>query len=1064
MALKTRWIPIVFAKGIDAETNKKTVVPGTLTDLDNGSFAERVTIVKRPGTRELGRRLMTSVGYAQLSGALGIASRAEGGLGAQPDAGDLVMVTTDDRLCSYDDASDSWVQRGTWPIISVDLESPPRGPNEGWDATACSSGNIQLWAWEDLRGGVYARTRNLRTGVTYGPEFRLGGSTGRSPVALAVGHNFHVYFVSGTANTLNVAVLNAANPSTTSASLVLLESSLSPSNPTFGVDVMPLRRDTTRVAVSVSGSTRLSVVREDGSLGSTGSFPSWPNPVTFDPSVIAPDVAMSPDGSRVAVIVKGDAPHGRGIYARVYDANSFAVITASVSLDSGSAVIASDSTVRSLGALFYGPGSGTMLGAFATLSASVPSSRILRFGSVDATDLPYVSLGSGNVCRHTDLTSKPFRLGPYAYAWGTQVSDRQSTDFLIRSDGHVDAVSRYSVAYPIVSSSLNRVEVRCDGSGTVARRAVTSRDQFIAVSGGLSAYGDRHPEIQSLSYHPSASWRPVDVGGTLYMPGGFLGKYDGSQVTENGFLLQVENLSASLGSASLGAGLGILGSGSVGPTGPLASASFVYEVLPVAYDAMGNEEQGGCLALLQTYLTGTAGFVQNTASLTWNTIAHTRRDGLGAADIRFKVFRTGFLNGTPLTTRQRIDDPAHPIVNSTGSDVVTFVDTVPQTIQAQGELAYTQTTLTNVPSPACDFVVGAGDRLYLTGIEGRPLDVMPSKLRLGGPVGFADGASFQVDSQGGAITGIGALDADIVVFKATRAFHTLAAGPDNSLTDTTPYPIPELINADVGAPAPSTIVQAAGADPALQGLVFRSARGFRLLQRGITMVDIGARMRRFDDLTVVGGLSPSNSEEVRFYTAEGRTLSLNTRYDEWSTFPDQTAVSACSYLGNAAFVGSDARVRVEAPGTWLDNSIPYSLVMTTGWLPLQGLQGLSRVKRLLLLGDFHSHHRLRVEMAVDYRESWQVVREIDTRTALGITYYGGGQYGSGSYGGLDPVYQLEFRLPVERFQTCRFRFSDRDQETSGSAEPGRSYSLTEMRLLVATDTARPSLPSRKIRG
>lgn len=1078
MALKERWVPIQFQHGLDTETNEKTVVPGTLTDCENGVFTERVTIAKRQGTTLLSRRVATPSGYAQLSGAIGLASRADGGLGSQHDAGDLVLVSPDDGLHSYDDSSDQWVRRGDWPVMSLELERPHRGPNEGWDATACSSGAVQLWAWEDLRGGVYARVRNLRTGVPYANEFRVGGTTARAPVALTVGHSFHLYFVSGTANTLNVAVLNAGNPTSTSASIGLVHSALSPTNPSFAVDTLQ-GWSTARVAVSISGNTRLAVVREDGTVGSSGTFPSWPNPVDFDVSTVPPDVAVSPDGTRVAVVVKGDVNHSRSVYARVYDATTFSVLTASVTLDSGSLVIASDTSVDSIGATFYGPGSGTLLGAFTSMSASSPTNRFLRFGAVDTAALPYPSLGSGNLVRHTDLTTKPFRLGPFAYAWGTQVSNAQTTDFLVRHDGNVDAVSRYSEAFPVVSASLGRVEVRHeDATGVYARRAVTTRDEFVAVSGGLSSFGDRHPELQTLTYHPSASWRPADVGGVLYMPGGYLGRYDGSAITENGFLMMVEGLSASIGTtASLGAGLGILVSGSqygpLGAAGPLASASFVYEVLPVAYDAQGNEEQGGCVSLLQVYLTASSTQVQATASLSWNTIAHTRRNGDDAPDVRFKVFRTGFLNGVPLATRQRIDDPAHPVINSTGSDAVTFNDTVPTAAQALGEVAYTQLSPTNAPTPACQFVAGAGDRLYITGLEGRPLDVAPSKLRLGGPVAFADGASFSVDSDGGAITGIGAIDSDIAVFKATRVYHTVADGPDNTLTDTTPYPPPQLVNSDVGAPVPSVIVQSAGADPEFQGLIFRSARGFRLLQRGITMLDIGARMRRFDGLHVVAGLSPSDSEEARFHTSEGQTLVLNTRYNEWSTFPDQTAVAACSWRGRAAFVDSDGRVRVEQPGTWLDNSAPYSLRMTTGWLPLQGLQGLSRVRRLLVLGDFHSHHRLRVEMAVDYRGSWRVVREVDSRTALGVTYYGGppsgsatgsaGTYGSGSYGGQDPVYQFEFRLPVERFQTCRFRFSDVDQELSGSAEDGRSYSLTEMRLLIATDTARPSLPTRKIR-
>ena len=1209
MALKERWTPIQFSHGLDTETNAKTVIPGKLTDLENGTFQERVTIVKRQGTRLLSRRWAIPTGYSQVSGAIGISGRDDGS--------DLVMLTTTDELGSYDESTDSWVKRGDWLPVRQRLDSLARGPNEGWDVTACSSGNVQLWAWEDLRGGVYGRIRALDTGRTSGPEFRIGGALGRQPTALAVGAQFHVYFTSGTANTMNVAVINPANPTSVSATLVQLHSSLSGGNPTYCVDTLP-GWNSSRIAIAVAGGTFVAVVRENGTIGATGSTPSYPNPVTFDPSQVNPDLCLSPDGTRMAVSVKGDAARSRSVYARIYDPTSFAVLTASVTLDSGSAVIASDTSVDRIGCGYWGPdGSGSFLTAYSSMSASNPSNRLIRFGTVQAQTLPYQSLGSGNLIRHTMLTSRPFRFGDHQYLWGTQVSPAQTTDFLVRHDGNVDAVSRYSLAYPIASGVLSRVEVRSDAmSPVVARRGVTTRDQFVSVSGGLSAFGDRHPELLSLTYHPSASWRPVDVAGNLYMPGGYLGKYDGSSVTENNFLMAVEGLVVTPGSSSVGAGNGVLQSGSLyGPishNGPLASASFVYQVIPVAYDAMGNEEQGGFIAPtqgIQAVFSASLGQIQNTASLTWNTIAHTRRNGTTAPDIRYKVFRTGFMNGVPLAVPQRIDDPARPIVNSTSSDTMTFTDNVGEATRRLGEVSYTTFTPMNSPTPSVAHIAQQGARLYLAGVEGQPTIVIPSKLRLGGPISFTDGMSYEVDSAGGPITGLGAIDDRVMIFKGTRLFHAPTDGPDNTLTDTTPFRNPELLTSDLGASEPAAIVQVAGTK--VQGLIFKSNRGFRAAGREIGLTDIGAPVKRFDSLNVVAGLSPSDAEEARFYTSEGITIVLNTRHNEWSTFPEQEAVSACIWRGAPSYVGSDGRVRVEATGTWLDNSLPYSMRFTTGWLPLQGLQGLSRVRRLLVLGDFHSHHKLRVEMAVDYRDSWVVLKEIDTRTALGVLPYGGdepsfsgslgapgtspfgvipasllveatgalasappiiisaptvtgssalslgafdpfifpgmspgpsgsfsetnpatgggfsfnfsgsvttlggllshfpsqyftvtdpgfagqfpelpfrvtssvqfvqisggldpvppvypspGYYGSGSYGGRDPVYQFEFRLPVERFQTCRFRFTDVDQAIVGSSENGRSFSLTEMRLLVAADSPRPSLPTRKIRG
>lgn len=1076
MAVRERWYPITLEKGINSETNRKTVLPGELLTLENGVFAEKVTIVKRPGTRILPRSIAVPVGYSQVSGAIGLSSR--------DDEDDLVMLTSDDRVCSFDVSSDRWVQRGEWLSVRQTLDAPPRGPNEGWDATQCSSGSVQLWAWEDLRGGVYARIRNVDTGVSYGPEFSVGGHLGRQPTALTVGGKLHVYFTSGSANTMHVGVFNPANPTSTSATLSQLHPSIDPLNPTYCVDTI-MGWSSSRIAVSVSGSTFIAVVQENGAIGASGSSP-WPNPVLYDRSVVNPDLCISGDGLTMAVTVKGDQASGGTIRARLYDPNTFTVVSASVLLDSAPSIVSSATAVNRIAAGFSGMGGSELLTAYSEVSASEPSLRHVRRGSA-LGKAPFTQTSSGSFVRHTSLTTRPFRFEDVigrSYLWGTQVSPLQTTDFLLRDDGLTMTTSRYQTSWPVTSGVLGRVEVnRGPNVPTVARHGVNVRDQFVAVSGGfvndngtttnmLSSYGDRHPELLSMVWHPSASWRPVDVAGNLYMPGGFLGKYDGSAVTENGFLLMTENLTATFGSASLGRP-GILRSTDVLTSGPSATASFVYEVVPVAYDAQGNKEYGACAQLLAGFPSGSTSQVQNTASLSWNTISHTVRDGAHAPEIRFEVYRSGWTStagvGAPLTTRQRIDDPANPIINQVGRDTVTFIDTVPESVRSLGAVSYTNVESTNVPSPACAFLASQGDRLYVAGIEGAPLTLVPSKLRLGGPIALAEGQSLEVDANGGPITAIAGMDEKVVVFKDRRIMITTVDGPDNSLLDSTPFRNPELVSSDLGAPEPATVVQVAGTS--IQGLVFRSNRGFRAIGRGIEVLDVGAKVRGYDNLHVVGGLSPANAEECRFHTSEGDTVVLNTRYGEWSTFPEQTSVAATNWRGTPCYVGSDGRVRVEASGTWLDNSTPYSLRFSTGWLPIQGLQGLTRVRRLFVLGDFHSHHKLRVEMAVDYRDSWIMAKTIDTRTALGEVQYGGpelgpsgsdGTYGVGPYGGRDPLYQFDVELPVQRMQTVRFRFSDVDQALSGSYQDGRSFSLTEMKLLVATDT-KAELPARKRR-
>jgi hypothetical protein len=466
----------------------------------------------------------------------------------------------------------------------------------------------------------------------------------------------------------------------------------------------------------------------------------------------------------------------------------------------------------------------------------------------------------------------------------------------------------------------------------------------------------------------------------------------------------------------------------------------------------------------------------------------------------------------------------------------------------------------------------AADRLWAAGLEDDPYFVAASKLRLGGAVAFADGAGVSVDPDGGPITAVAQLDDRLIAFKDGRIYGTTAVGgPDNSADDTTPWPLAARITSDVGAPYPPTVVEAQGTT--VQGLVFRSNRGVRLLDRALGCRDIGGPVRAYDGLTVVAGVSTSAHEEIRLYTDTGTTLVLNTRFDQWSTFSPQPAVGAVDWDGRATYVGSDGFAWAEDTGSYLDDGTAFPMTIELGWVPLQGsLQGFGRVRDVALLGTYYSPHTLRVEMAFDYRDSYTYRRELPVTSSLRAIEYGGGSatgswvaayasaqldhvsptvlryrnvvssgngflvtvagygvenptapsviresatgsfiavalgttvgateafiaasssylavataslspgtifpftqsfnlvlasgtdggpgiYGSGSYGGYDPVYQFRFVPPRQRTEALRLRISD-------ASPTGRDFDLTELKLRVATETERARMPVRKIR-
>lgn len=1042
MALSDRWIPLRLQLGVDTETDEKCLVPGQPTSLENAVFTKRVTIEKRYGTRNLSKRRIGAV-YSKVSGCLGLVSRDDGN--------DLVMLASSDEVLSYDDGADCWIPRGTWTPMQHSAKDLPHGATERWDATTASTGSVRLVAWEDARGGVYAQLFNSTTSVPYGREFRIAGSQTRSPRALNVGGQLLVFMVSGTSpNSLHVGRINAADPSAGSVTMTQLHSSLWSQAPYYDAASIGTNGNSALIVVSQSGSLYAAVISSNGAIESSASLPQGPNPTsgTYG-TAITPALAVSSDGLSALVAYKTFAPLS-GVEAWTISVPSLATLSSRVTADVNPLTVGYGS-VNQLAAVFVTASAGIyQYQIVSEISASDAADRYLRSAAVSTSTTALFT--SGNLIRHSSLSSTPFLLGGRPYVWTTHVSPLQSTDFLVRvDDGVTVARSRYAQCISDVSGVLGNVDV----VGTKAYRVGTSRNilELPNTPISASAFSDRQLSLLSTEYHPSASCRPVDVDGVLYVPGGMPGMYDGVQVVEHGFTLKAEAGTSTVSSGSTGQGSD--------PFACAGTASFVWATVPEWYDARGNRHLGGFVSFMTGTMSGSAAALhsQNQSTLSIRTIAHTLKDGTHAQDLNWRVYRSG-PNGTLL---QYVGS----VVNQTGSDRVTFTDTVPDTNRVLGEPIYAvnggggETQNAMIASPSSYAV--AGDRLWAAGLEGDPYFVAASKLRFGGAIAFADGG-VSVDAAGGPITALAALDEYVVAFKRARLYAFNADGPENIAGDTKPWPLGNgLVTSDVGAPAPATIAMAAGTN--VQGLVFKSERGIRLIDRTLSVQDIGGPVRGYDSLSVVGGTTPESANQLRLYTSDGRTLVLDTRFDQWSTFPGQPAVAACTWRGIPTFASERGDVWVEDSGSYLDGGTPYVMAIELGWLPLSdSIQGLAKVRDVTMLGTYYSPHDLRLRMAFDYRDTWAYTRQIDTTASLNIVEYGGGAsgssgavgYGSGSFGGRDPVYQFRFNVPQSSAQALKLRIEDVSPE-------GRSFDLTEMKVRVAVASAKARLPARKVR-
>lgn len=1069
MALTPKTVTVLLNQGLDTETSELTVPLGRLTTAENVIFDRRVGMFKRPGTDVLNVRILGPV-YAEVSGAQALSTRADGT--------DLVLLTSDDRVLSRDDGG--YLPMGSWVNLRTDLLPLPVRPWECTDPSVASAGDRRLVAWEDGRGGVYAQLYST-DGRTLSRDFQVGGGVSRRPSVVAVGSQFVVLYTSG--SDLFSAPINVSNPGAPSAGAVLLTSQLSGSGgPGQLYDVAGLDGRSAVLALNSSASIVLGYLGGNGFLQQSGSAPFRPSPITGTaPYYYGPSVAVTPDLAWVTSVGVKSAGDGLEFLKLLPTTGGSGTVVLRTPVLDG----AQSRQLVAIASAYDQAGSGDPvfpyslrwayeLSGSATLTNG-PTNNLIRYGSVHwspSNGFDTDSLLSGTLMQHSHLTSRPFSVsrtdgGADLFVWLTHESPLQSTNFCVRmSDGLIAARSNYQLAVPNVSGVLPNVDVR----GNQAYLPVSTKSEVPLPGTSGSTFTGRDLTMSRLTYRATSSWQPVDADSVLYMPGGWLGRYDGAQVTEVGIALAVEGLTLS--------GTNNVTGGNVSATGTInLTGTFQYGVIPEWTDARGNRELGNCVTFPTVQVAGTG----STVTLTWPTLAHTLKDGTRAPNVSFGVYRTG-PNGTVM---QRVDDPRSPIVNLTASVSMSYTDNATEGFRASSEVLYTQAEPANVMQASPGIIAASGDRLFLAALEGAPHDWAASKLRLGGTFQFAGGAGGSIDAVGGPITGIKTIDGNVAVFKANKAFQLQAAGtgPSNAAGDTTPWPSASPIVTDTGLPPDGTVLEVAGESD--QGLVYWSdVRGPRLLSRGLSVGNVGWQVKQFYGLSVVGGTAPYAREEARLYSSDGTTLVLNTRFDQWSTIPDQQAVGASLWNGLPAYASPDGRVWVENTGSYLDGSTPYSMVIETGWIPLaDDLEGMARVWEIRFTGEYEgSPHTFRVELAYDYIDGYVQVVEFQTADALQLSPYGGdgttgdgspgfdpsgfdddgfqtdesSGYGSNTYGSVNPTYRFTVAPSQQRCTAIRLRLSDRN--TSGA-----DFSLTQIKLLCGFESNK-ALLGRARRG
>lgn len=1002
--LQRQLVPVALG-GVDSKSDEKLVLNGRMITVENMTLEGPrpdgpLTLAKRSGHTSLPAvelqpaGLTTDITEAE---ALGTFNQNE------------LLMFSSGTLRSYSTAGQGWSQRGFVSPLGVSVERVLSNTAEQTMVDCARAEGIEVVAWKDSRGGVRASVIDTTTGTTLQSDVLIDSDGDRPRCATLDGFIFIFYVTSTPA--LRAVRLVPAEPMTFQTS-VTVATDLEPTSRRYDVVQFPYSGSQRLLAVYPNTTTTVRTMFLTSYLGSSG--PATSVPAT---NVIGLDVSASPSQDR-AVLNMVSSTEGALISAwdtlltPLLDADNVLTVESISSI--GAAPVSVTCAVEEVGNARYAR-------VFYETSASIAADRTVRQCVVN---LGAATVGTPSVfSRSTGLSTKAFieRSGSSG-SWVGLVheSPLQPTYFLARSDGHIGGRWLYTTAAGLPPSGSAHLP-RPQRDAQTWRVGCGVQDYLPDLTGSQRA--SRGAARADLDFGAVHVYQSAQLGDNLHVAGGILSDYDGVSCFEHGFLLFPEAPTFTSGSG-----------------GSITTGTRLYRAVYEWTDARGQLHRSAPSPAVS--VTNGATFTAVTASVpTMRLTARTAADGRSEANVC--LYRTED-NGT-------LYYKVGTGTNSTTTDRVSIVDTTADgTSLISRQPLYTNGGVPAEHAPeAASIVVAGKNRLFMAGLSSDPNTIVYSQPRE--PLlatGFPDQFSIRVPSEGGPITALHVLDDQVLAFKADRVFRFSGDGPDGAGRVESAFTQPQLVSTDVGCEDPQTIVQVP------QGLMFRSAKGIYLMDRGLTVSYVGAAVEAFNDREVSSGVLVPGRNLIRLTTTEGPTLSYDYLLDQWATNTGHACrdiVDSTVWRGQHVVLRRDGEALVESSAATHDGDAVVRAVIETPWFHMAGIQGFQRVYRVMLLGRYRGPHMLRASWRFDNDPAYVHTQYWVPGQHIATDYYGAAAYyGSGSFGVGESVYQVELRPPIQRCTSFGLKIEDWPVEVSGSGLTvlGDSFTLSDITVEV----------------
>lgn len=945
MGLMEQHVAYKFVGGVETKMDSKAVPAVRLLALENGVFHRASSVKKRNGYSLRARAIDGTTDL--ITGARRLAGRDN-----------ELLLFTQAECYSKQTGADQWTNAGALVApIGYDRAAVHTGTAQTTPDRATNRG-VMVYAWEDSRGGVWWTAVDAENGRIY-KEPTQANALAERPRCVAVGDALHVYYAVPTLTRVNVLVINPDAPTADVSELVLVED-LDSANPVY--DACPTERDGTQAAMAwlENGSTdiRVGYVTAGGELGA---------PANGNPSVVtltATRHATTPLG--IAFLNSDPATPDDDIIALSYVSTTGAMrflsggdytngIAIGASVDNTAIGYATPVDVLRTTIVF----GGAVAYAVWEEDATEPSDH---YCVVNDCHTSGTNITGERTIRSLCLASKAFHAGELDTSAAT-------------TDGDTFAAFVHDTTYFNVYLTLRLSDFAPAGRHLPGSACETGRTHLpsVYVEDDIATFvvpyktrvesenNDKFTESAlrtvTMNFESEDSHQTVQFGRGLYLAAACPQHYAGRKWTEQGFHMGPEHITTSVGSG-----------------GSIASGTFVYIVWYEWTDDLGEIHRGPT-SIGTEVVTGGA---SKKVTLTLPTLRVTRKENVHICVARSldgdtsSMFRVSSLD----PTTEGADNGY--IANDTTVDTVTFVDAMSDADIALEEPLYTiGGILSNDPAPLGSHVAVGKNRLFFTDAQAGSVVRFSKRIATGFGAECAPEFAHDIDPLGGDITALATMDDVVYVFKASAIFAFNGDGPFENGESTggglvAGFSSSQIITSDVGCTDPSSIVLTP------QGLMFKSAKGIRLLSRSREIVPVGDPVEAYNNQAVRRATVMPDRTAVLFLTDSGSSLYYDYQFGQWSTFTNHEGYDACVVDNSYYYLRTNDVVYQETIGQHADAGRRITLRFETAWLHLhEHLQGFQRFWKLILLGTWVSPHQLAVSHRMNYDEAWTAPYYLD---------------------------------------------------------------------------------------